>query len=91
MATASPPQIYFAKALRFIRVEAGVTQEELALEIRMKPSEISTFEHGKRNLQLGTMKRLAEGLGVPCWQVMWLADQFESGVRADDLNWPPPG
>jgi transcriptional regulator with XRE-family HTH domain len=91
MATPSPPKIYFAKALRFIRVEAEMTQEELALEIKMAPSEISIFERGKRDLQLGTMKRLAKGLGVPCWQVVWLADQLESGVRADDLHWPPPG
>jgi transcriptional regulator with XRE-family HTH domain len=91
MATPSPPESYFAKALRFIRVEAGATQETLALEIEIAPSEISVLESGKRNPRLRTMKRLADGLGVPCWQVMWLAEQLESGIGADDLTWPPPG
>lgn len=88
MATASPPEIYFAKALRFARVEAGMTQEALALEVKMAPSEISRLEHGRKP-HYPTMKRLAKGLGIHCWEMVWLAEQFEAGVRADDLSWPP--
>lgn len=35
--------------------------------------------------------RFIRGLEVPCWQVVWLAEQLEAGVCADELRWPPPG
>lgn len=87
----TPPETYFAQALRYIRVEAEMTPEALALAIDMAPSEISRLEHGYRRPRYDTMKRLAKGLEVPCWQMVWLAEQLETGVRADDLSWPPPG
>ncbi len=87
----APPESYLAKAVRFARVEAEMTPEELALAIKMAPSEISRLERGDRRPRYDTMKKLAKGLEVPCWQVVWLAEQLEAGVRADDLSWPPPG
>ncbi|HEY8501119.1 MAG TPA: helix-turn-helix transcriptional regulator [Solirubrobacterales bacterium] len=91
MATSGQPETYFAAALRAVRVHAGLTQEELALRIGMGPSEISFFESGRRSPQLRTMRRVTDGLGVSCWQVMWLAEKFESGATWEDIAWPPPG
>lgn len=68
-----------------------MSPEALALAIDMAPSEISRLERGDRKPRYDTMKKLAKGLEVPCWQIVWLAEQLEAGVRADDLNWPPPG
>jgi transcriptional regulator with XRE-family HTH domain len=66
-----------------------MSPEDLALAIEMAPSEISRLERGDRKPRYDTMKKLAKGLDVPCWQLVWLAEQLEAGVRADDLTWPP--
>ena len=76
--TPSQPGPYFAVVIKLLRLKAGLTQEDLALEIGMKPSEISHLESGRRNPQLLTMRRVAEGLGVPCWQMMALAERVET-------------
>jgi transcriptional regulator with XRE-family HTH domain len=78
MATASPPEIYFGRALQRERIDAELTQEELALSINMEPSEISVFEAGGRSLQLRTMKRLTDGLGIPLSQIFERAEEFEA-------------
>jgi len=80
MATASPPEIYFGLALKRERIDAGLTQETLANSIGMNLSEISVFESGGRNLQLRTMKRLTDGLGIPLSQIFELAEEFEAGT-----------
>lgn len=66
-----------------MRERAGLTQEELALELDMSPSEISHLESGRRNPTLGTLQRIAGGLGVRCSQVLALAEELE--LRVDRL------
>lgn len=92
MATASQPEFefYFAAALHNARKEAGLKQEELALRVGTHASEISTHESGRRSPQVGTVKRLADGLGIPSWKLMWLAEQLESGAPWEEIAWPPP-
>ncbi len=57
--------------------------------MKINKSEISNLERGKRNPKWETMKRLAKGLDVPCWQMVWLAEQFESGKSWSEITWPP--
>ncbi|HVD41598.1 MAG TPA: helix-turn-helix transcriptional regulator [Solirubrobacterales bacterium] len=78
MATASPPEIYFGRALKRERIDAGLTQEKLANSIGMNLSEISVFEAGRRSLQLRTMKRLTDGLGIPLSQIFERAEEIEA-------------
>lgn len=75
------PQPFLAVILRLMRERAGLTQEELALELDMSPSEISHLESGRRNPTLGTLQRLAGGLGVRCSQVLALAEELELRVN----------
>ena len=89
MAATAPPEFYFAAALRRARTEAGLNQEELALRIGVHASEISSYESGKRSPQLWTIHRLAEGLKVHAWQLLWLAAQIESGAPWEEITWPP--
>lgn len=63
-----------------MRERAGLTQEELALELDMSASEISHLESGRRNPTLGTLQRLAGGLGVRCSQILALAEELEFRV-----------
>jgi transcriptional regulator with XRE-family HTH domain len=54
-----------------------MTQEELALEVGISNSEICRLEKGKRNPKWETMKRLARGLGVPCWEMVKRAEELD--------------
>lgn len=75
------PQPFLAAILKLLRERADLTQEELALELDMSPSEISHLESGRRNPTLGTLQRLARGLGVRCSQVVALAEELEFRVE----------
>jgi transcriptional regulator with XRE-family HTH domain len=49
MTPVSSPEVYFGRAIREERKEAGLTQEELALEIDIEPGDISILESGRRS------------------------------------------
>jgi transcriptional regulator with XRE-family HTH domain len=66
--------------IKLHRLKAGLSQEELALLIGVKPSEISHLESGRRNPKLGTMRRVAKGLDVPSWQMVALAERLEAWI-----------
>lgn len=78
MAQVNSPEIYFARAVREERKEAGLTQEELAHEIDIEPGDISILESGRRSPQLRTMRRLADGLGIPLSQIFERAERLEA-------------
>lgn len=75
------PQPFLAAIIKLLRERANLTQEELALELDMSPSEISHLESGRRNPTLGTLQRLAGGLGVRCSQIIVLAEELEFRVN----------
>ncbi len=54
----------FGKKLRQIRLEKGISQEALALDIGFDRTYISLLERGKRNPSLITLSRIAEYLQV---------------------------
>lgn len=59
--------------LRKARLEAGLTQIELAASIGCSQSDISRIESGQRDITLERLKAIAEALGVPVAQL--LADE----------------
>lgn len=77
MPTPNPPQPVIGETIRFLRQKAGLTQEALAHESGIHPTEISRLEKGLRNPKWGTMKRLAKGLGIPCWHMVALAEMLD--------------
>ncbi len=54
----------FARNLRRLRMEQGLTQEELAARAGMHRTFIGAVERGDRNASLRTVQRLADALGV---------------------------
>lgn len=54
-----------------------MTQETLALRIRISASEVSRLEKGRRNPKWETMKRIAMGLGVSCAELVALGEKFD--------------
>lgn len=52
-----------SEKLREARLEAGITQEELANRIGTKKSYISRLENGHADVQLSTLYKIFAGLG----------------------------
>ena len=50
--------------LRSLRLEAGLSQEQLAAAMSTSQPQIARMESGKQDLQLSTMKRLADALNI---------------------------
>ncbi|MGH2715185.1 MAG: helix-turn-helix domain-containing protein [Thermoleophilaceae bacterium] len=64
----------FSKNLREARERAGLSQEQLAAKSNLHPTEISRLERARREPRLGTIVRLARGLGIG-------ADRLLRGIR----------
>lgn len=61
----------FGQAVRDFREEIGISQEELANRSGLHRTYISDVERGERNIGLGNIEALSNGLDVP------LTDLFE--------------
>lgn len=77
MAPAREPQPALGQALREIREREGLSQEELALEAGLHPTWISHIESGRNNPAWGTVRRLADALGVTMLELVALAERIE--------------
>lgn len=62
------------RALRDRRKSAGRSQESFAGQIGMHRTYYSAIERGEKNLQIDTLQRVCDGLGVQMWQIMKDAD-----------------
>jgi transcriptional regulator with XRE-family HTH domain len=60
----------FARNLRRERARAGMSQEQLADRSGLHPTEVSRLERGRREPRLGTIARLARGLGIGAADLM---------------------
>jgi transcriptional regulator with XRE-family HTH domain len=54
----------FGKRLRELRLEAQLSQEQLALNANLDRSYVNSVENGKRNVSLVNIVRLANGIPV---------------------------
>ena len=68
------PEERFAANLRKHREAAKLTQEQLSAKTGLHPTEISRLERAVREPRLGTIARLARGLGVP-------AEKLVAGIK----------
>lgn len=59
-----PLQRRFGKTVRRLRTAAGYSQEAFADRIRMHRTSMGAIERGKGNVTLGTLERIARGLGM---------------------------
>lgn len=65
VARRTEPQEGLGAALRELRLERGLSQEELAHRASLHPTWISHLESGRENPAWGTVRRLAAALEVP--------------------------
>jgi transcriptional regulator with XRE-family HTH domain len=57
-------QLLFGQRLRQVRIEVGLSQEELAFRAGLDRTYISSVERGKRNISLTNICLIAKALGV---------------------------
>ena len=61
----------FGAVMRRLRIERGLSQEELALRLDMSShAHISRLESGKKQPTLDMVFRLADALGVEAWEIV---------------------
>jgi transcriptional regulator with XRE-family HTH domain len=73
------PEAAFAKALREIRTEHGVSQETLGLDAGYHRTYISLLERGKMNPTLRTILSIAAVLGIPARDIVERVERHLGG------------
>ena len=72
----------FGSALKSLRNELGISQEELAGRANLHRTYISDIERGARNVSLESIQKLARGMNVPASALFPETDQAGSMGRA---------
>jgi transcriptional regulator with XRE-family HTH domain len=52
-----------------------ISQEELGKRADLHRTYICDVERGARNLSLSTLERIADALGIPAWEILFLATE----------------
>ena len=65
----------FARNLRQVRIERGLSQETLAALSGLHRTYIGSVERGERNISIDNMARIAQALGCPLHTL--LINRFE--------------
>jgi len=73
------PEDAFAKALRRIRTERQISQEELGFQSGYHRTYISLLERGKMNPSLRTVLSLSAALGVPAAELVARVERLLGG------------
>ena len=60
----------FGVRLREFRLERGLSQEELADRCGLHRTFVGRVERGETNVTLGSIHKLAHGLGVPPYRLL---------------------
>lgn len=72
----SPEHAALGEAVRRLRTEAGLTQEQLADRASTDITQVGGIERGLRNPTYETLVRLAAGLGTSVSALLALADEI---------------
>jgi len=85
-ATSKSLKTFVAAVIEQLREEKGWSQEELALKIKVSPSEISHNESGRRDPRLSTLERLAEALEVRCHDLISMAEELRRAEQQENSD-----
>ena len=75
------PAVAFGKVLRKLRVEAGLTQEELGLEADLRRTYVSILELGQQQPSLTTIFKLANALNFSAMELIGMVEAEAAGRR----------
>ena len=79
MAPRTEPQPGLGRAIRQVRTERGLSQEELGLRAEIHPTWISHLESGRNNPAWGSVRRIAAALDLKLSELAALAEESEAG------------
>ena len=60
----------FARNVRLVRVNAGMSQERMAADANLDRAFVGTLERGQRNISIDNIERLAKVIGVAPHELM---------------------
>ena len=80
----SSVRLVLARSIQELRKLRGVTQEELSTSTGITRSHISAIEHGRCNIRLDNIDKIARALGVPLRQLF-----DERGDEVSEEQHPP--
>lgn len=66
----NPLREILAQNIRRLRIEQGVSQEELAFQCELDRTYISAIERCVWNISLGNIEKIATALNVEVWQLL---------------------
>ena len=75
--TADEPKPGLGRAIKQLRTERGLSQEEIGLRAEIHPTWISHIESGRNNPAWGSVRRIAAALGVPLSELAALAEELD--------------
>jgi transcriptional regulator with XRE-family HTH domain len=78
MAPRTEPQPGLGRAIKQLRTERGLSQEEIGLRAEIHPTWISHIESGRNNPAWGSVRRIAAALGVRLSELAALAEELEA-------------
>lgn len=70
----APLRVRLGQAVRELRDAAGFSQEAFAAHIRVHRTSMGSIELGKLNVGLNTLEQLAQGLEMPAWELLRIAE-----------------
>ncbi len=75
----TPEHAALGNAIRQLRQQAGLSQEQLAEQASTDLTQIGGLERGTRNPSYSTLLRVATALRTRVGEIVTLADQFADG------------
>ena len=60
----------FARNIRLVRVQAGMSQESMAAEAGLDRACVGTLERGQRNISIDNIELIAAAVGMPAHELM---------------------
>ena len=84
MAPRKEPQPALGRAIRHLRTERGLSQEELGHLAEIHPTWISHIESGRTNPAWGTVRRIAAVFELPLSAVVLLAESLPEDEEKEE-------
>ena len=63
-------RLTFARNIRLVRIDAGMSQERMAAEAGLDRAFVGTLERGQRNVSIDNIELIAKAIGVTAHELM---------------------